>query len=356
MRLDSRALLGTLVAFCLGGAGDLHAQDDVSGRAADIRIGGRLHTQYSTSSVDGTVADFFFRRARFTFDMDLTDRISGRIQPEFAGGSAEVRDAWIRFDLAPAFRVAVGQFKRPFDLFFVSSSTDLSIIERDGRVDGVDECTGVGGVCSFTRLTKGLQLSDRDQGILVDGSHGRFSWAASLTNGTGTNEPDENDSKSFSGRLSMAVSDAWTVSGQVAVHDYVGPFEESATAPAWSFDVQRGDWRDGFLLQAAVAGGENWRAVDEEGEPADFLAAQAVASFYHPVGDGDGLVRGVEPLVRVSVADPDTGTDDDAGVLVTPGFMAYVTGKNKIGFNVDVYSPREGDTEYSLKLQTFLYF
>lgn len=355
MRFLRPVLTLLLASVVLGDAAPLAAQD-VTPRAADIRIGGRLQTQYSASSVAEAEDDFFFRRARLTFDVTLTDRVDGRVQPEFAGGSAELKDAYLRLALAPELRISVGQFKRPFDLFYLASSTDLSIIERDGRVEGVDACSGVGGICSFTRLTKQLQLSDRDQGVRVDGSRGRVSWLASVTNGTGANESDENDAKSFSGRLSVALAEGWTLSGQVAVHDYVGPDDANATAPAWSADVQYGDWRDGLLVQAAVVGGENWRNLDGAGDASDFLALQGVASVHLPLGSGDGLFTAVEPLARLSFADPDTGVDDDAGLLFTPGFMVYLGGKNKIGANLDVYSPQAGDTETSLKLQTFLYF
>lgn len=348
------ALLFVALLPLLGTAPELRGQDIVS-RASNITVGGRLQTQLSTSSVDAAENDFLIRRGRLTFDVGLTDRLDGRLQPEFGGGSASLKDAYLRLRLSPEIRISVGQFKRAFDLFELSSSTDLSLIERDGRVEGVGGCTGVGGVCTYSRLTEKLEFADRDLGVRLDGSRGRVSWLATVTNGTGTGIPDENDAKSFSGRVGVALTDALTVSGQLAVHDYVSATDDGATAPAWSLDVQHGDWRDGFLLQAAVAGGENWRPLDEV-EPLDFFAAQAVASVYLPVGDEASLFRGVEPLARVSWADPDTATDDDAGVLFTPGLMLYVTGKNKIGANVDVYSPQGGDTEWSLKLQTFLYF
>ncbi len=71
---------------------------------------------------------------------------------------------------------------------------------------------------------------------------------------------------------------------------------------------------------------------------------------------GNGPFVAVEPLARVSWADPDADADDDAGLLLTPGLLAYVGGRNKIGANVDVYSPQGGETEWSLKVQTFLHF
>jgi hypothetical protein len=56
------------------------------------------------------------------------------------------------------------------------------------------------------------------------------------------------------------------------------------------------------------------------------------------------------------MGDPDIAHDDDGGAVVTPGLMFYLGGKNKIGANVDIYSPQSGNTECSFKVQMFLYF
>jgi hypothetical protein len=335
-------------------AGDLAAQTTISSRAASIRFGGRLHSQYATSSVDADDSQFFFRRARLIADITVNDFFDARVQPEFAGGTAELKDAYVRFKFSPGFQVTVGQFKRAFDLFELASSTDLSLIERDGRVGGVSTCTGVGGVCSYSRFTEKLNFSDRDTGVRVAGGSGKVAYEVSLTNGTGANQDNDNDALSYSGRVSVEVAEGVTVSGQVAMHDYQDGADETAYAGAWGADVQVGDWRDGLLVQAAVVGGDNWKSLDSRGDPRTFMALQGAASYYAPL-TGDRFV-GVEPLVRLSYGDPDTSLDSDGGLVVTPGLMFYVMGKNKVGVNVDVWSPQTGDTEYSLKLQTFLYF
>lgn len=349
-----RISLLALVVCLFAGAAPAAAQLEVSARAADIRIGGRLHSQYATSSVGDYDEHFFFRRVRIIADVTVSDFFDARVQPDFAGGTAELKDAYVRFRFAPAFELTMGQFKRSFDLFELSSSTDLSLVERDGRVGGVTYCAGVGGVCSYSRLTERLRFADRDQGIRAQGSGGRVSYEVSVTNGTGTNVSDENDAKSFSGRMSLAATERVSVSGQVALHDYVDPDGEDEYASAFGVDVQYGTWRDGLLVQAAVVSGENWANLDEDLEASTFVAFQAVASYY-AARDGARL-SGIEPLLRVSWGDPDFDLDDDGGLVLTPGLMLYVSGKNKIGANVDVWSPQTGDTEYSLKIQSFLYF
>ena len=341
-------------AVTLAAAGGLSAQTTISARAASIRFGGRLQTQYATSSVDSYNPEFSFRRARLIADITVTDFFDARFQPEFAGGTAELKDAYVRFKFSPRFQVSMGQFKRAFDLFELSSSTDLSLIERDGRVGGVSTCSGVGGVCSYSRFTEKLGFSDRDQGIRVQGEEGTVAYEVTMTNGTGANEAEENGGKSYSGRLSVELTPAVTVSGQYALHDYVKVGDDNSIAAAWSADLQYGTWRDGLLVQAALVQGDNWKKLDGTGDPSSFMAFQGVASYYAPLSDP--RFSGVEPLLRLSYGDPDTNLNDDGGLVFTPGVMFYITGKNKIGANIDIWSPQTGDTEYSLKIQSFLYF
>lgn len=349
-----RRMLFVLLGMALIlGATEASAQE-ISSRAANIRFGGRLHSQYSASSVSAADNDFFFRRVRLTFDIGVTDFFSARIQPDFAGGKTQVQDAYVRLNFSDAFRFSMGQFKRAFDPFLLASSTDLSIIERDGRVEGVSGCAGVGGACSYGRLTEKLGFAGRDAGIRFELSGGSVSFLGTVTNGTGINVLDENDAKSYSGRVTFDVGSGVKVSGQYAAHDYVDDADENAYAGAWSADVQFGGWRDGLLFQAAIVGGDNWKSLDAGGNEAPFTAFQGVASYYVPLDHP--RYAGIEPLLRVSYADPDGDTADDGAVIVTPGLMLYIQNKTKLGFNLDVFTPQTGDTEYSLKIQAFLYF
>ncbi len=331
------------------------ASQTVLSRASEsIRIGGRLHTQYAASTVEAADNDFFFRRARIIADITINDFVSARIQPDFAGGTAKLQDAYMTFAFSDAFELSMGQFKLAFDLFDLASSTDLSLIERDGRVAGVSSCPGVGGACSLTRLSEKLEFAGRDQGIRLEGEQGSLEYMATLTNGTGANSSDENDAKSVSGRLSIGATENVRIGGAVAAHDYVKANEENGTAVAFTVDLEVGTWRDGLHGQLAFTRGDNWKVLDTGGDEASFSAVQGWVSYY--VATSSPRVVGVEPLARVSFADGDGDTADDGAVIFTPGLMLYVGGKNKIGFNVDVFSPQTGDTEYSFKVQSFLYF
>lgn len=343
-------------ALTLGSAGSAAGQVEISARGASLRIGGRVQTQFAHSSVGaGPGANFFFRRVRLTFDATLTDWLGGRVQPDFVGG---LKDTYVRFTASPSFRLDFGHFKRAFDLFVLQSSADISVIERDGRIPGLDRCAGVGNACSPVRLTDGLEYSDRDIGVRVQGDLGpRISYQATLTNGTGLDGADENDAKSPAGRVVFAVTDRIRVGANASFHDYETLAGRSEFAAAWGADVEVGSYEtEGPHVQLGLVGGDNWRDPVSVGDPSSFVAAQGIVSYYRPVAPGSRVVA-VEPLARVSWADPNTGSElAEGGLLLTPGVMLFFAERNKIGANVDIYSPDAGETEWSFKVQSYFYF
>lgn len=355
-RLRGAAAAAT-AALCACGA--LAGQTVTSAGGVELEIGGRVHAQFASSSVEaGRSADFFIRRARLRADVTVNDLLGGRIQADFAGGEASLKDVYARMDFNPFFQVSIGQFKRSFDPFELASSTELELVERDGRIDGLDVCTGVGGICSFSRFTEGLAYSDRDAGVRVsgEGPEGRYEYQVSLTNGAGTDTEDENDAKSLAGRLVVAVADEVRVGANFSVHDFPAAVDDDDYGTAIGADVEVGGYRDGLHLVAALVGGDNWLSLEPDGDPRRFLTGQILASYYAELQGTMPYLRAVEPVARLSWGDPDRDTDDVSGVLMTPGVFLYVEGRNRIGLNLDVYAPDQGDTELSFKLGTFLYF
>jgi len=169
-----RAVRATVAAVILGALpGGATAQVAVSSQAETIKLTGRAHTQFDHSSVDTEPATtFLLRRARIVAEIKVNDFVSGKVEPEYGRGSVILRDAYLRLTFGPSFRWTIGQFKRPFDAFQLRSSTQILTVEREGNIRGVDTCAGVGGICSFSRLTSKLEFSERDIGIMVDGRIG----------------------------------------------------------------------------------------------------------------------------------------------------------------------------------------
>lgn len=357
IRLSQLWWLVAGVLVLLVPSGSAFAQTEISARAATITVGGRLHTQLSSTTVDGAgPTDIFLRRARLYLGIEVNDFLEAVLQPDFVGGKARLQDAYVRFNFSDGFAVTVGQMKRAFDLFELSSSTRLSIIERDGRIPGVDQCTGVGSICSWSGLNEELAYAERDVGVRFEGDLSeKVSYMAAVTNGTGVNVQDENSSKSYSARLQVELGGGVRIAANTSIHDYIGPRDDTDYGVALGGDIEFGSWQDGLHLQAGFVTGDNWLSLDFAGDAATFRTVQVVGSFYFPIDEGERFV-GVEPVGRISWGDPDSNGAGDGGLLLTPGIMFYVLGRSKVGANLDIYSPETGDTEMSLKLQTYLYF
>ena len=354
MRRDLRRLYATAVAVVFFTPASIFGQVEIRARAATVTIGGRFHVQSITSSEDAISPDFLLRRARVFIGVQVADFFEARLLPDFAGGKTALQDAYISLNFDPAFEVAVGQLKRASEIFELSSSTQLAVIERDGRVPGGGDCTGVGGVCTFSRFMQKLRYSERDIGMRIAGSGGGFSYMATVTNGTGINVRDENDGKSYSGRGAWALASGLEIGGFIGLHDYPDANGKTEYGAAYGVDLDWGDWYDGLHVQAAVVGGDNWREIDAAGGAARFLTGQVILTYQIPV-DSDRWTS-VEPLARVSWADPDTDSVGDEAWLFTPGLTLYVSGRNRIGTNLDIYAPEWGDSMLSFKVQAFLYF
>ncbi len=354
-------LLGAAAAALLLSSTSAVAQVKIESKAAEITLTGRLHLQWNTTSIDGPISnEFLIRRARLTAEIDFNDWISGKIQPDYGEGEVSLKDAYLRLSFDPAFRATLGQFKRPFDLFELTSSTQILVIERAGGIRGLNTCSGPGGICTYSRFTEKLGYSDRDIGVMVEGEvGGRFEYAVSVTNGTGANTEEENGTKSYTGRLAVEAASDFTIAANLGAHDYerenaLGEMENEY-AIAFGGDIEYGNYTRGLHLQAGITTGDNWSNLNASFDPTTFLTAQGILTYKVPLSNSRFL-EAIEPVARVSWGDPDTDANDDEGILFTPGLVAFFSGRNKLAINADIWSPSQGDTELSIKMQSYLHF
>ena len=316
-----------------------------------------MHLQVAASSVDTVPqTEAILRRARLWAATRVNYWIDGAVQLDFGYEGVKARYAFVRFSASPAFSVSLGQFKRAFDLFELTSSSQILVVERDGRVRGVTPCTGLDGPCTYSAFSEDLQLSSLDIGALIAGDLGsRVRYLASVTNGPGGNEREENHTKSGSLRLEV-LPVSWLMVGlNAAAHDYPNPVTGvTGYAPAFAVDFDVGSFEGGPHLQLGAMAGENWRNLDPTGTPSRFATGQAIATWRFALTSP--AVDAVEPLARVSWGDPDLDVSPDTGLLFTPGLVLHFTGRNKIAVNWDYWRPATGPTAWSLKVQSYLYF
>lgn len=341
--------------------------------ADDLRVGlsGRLHVQFSTTSVDSAAgapipaSEFIIRRARLTFDVTLNELLSARLQPDYSTGNGagrfSLRDAYIRLTFGPGLRATVGHFKRPFDLFQLASTTQLVVAERGGQVRGVRACGALPVVCSYSNLAVGLAYADRDLGVMLDGDAvpRRLQYAVAVTNGEPAFTLESTSGKQVTARVSTTPLPGVTIAANGTFKDYRHPTDgRPAHAVGWGADVELGDYDGGPHLQAAVIGGDNWQvarlAPGDTTDVAPFLSGQVIASLRQPVRGR--WISGLEPLARASWADPNRSLARDDGWLLTPGVIVHLRDRNMLFVNLDLWLPQAGDTEYALLLQLSVNF
>ncbi|MBI4513781.1 MAG: hypothetical protein HY702_06685 [Gemmatimonadetes bacterium] len=335
----------------------------IRARALEITISGRMHEQFNTTSVTSEPgSEFLIRRARPELGVKVNDFVEGALSVDFGEGELDLKDAYVRLNFDPALQITFGQFKRPFDLFELTSSTQILVIERTGKIRGAE-------VSSLSRFTERLRYSDRDVGVQITGHdrRGLLHWAAALTNGEGANREDEDGEKALVGRLGVSPLKELAVWGGISTTPYAteetaagepDPSGDHTRAVAFQVDGEWGNFDHGPHVQAGIAWGDNWRAI--EGTDADapaFVTWQVIGTYKFPVRK-NRFVQALEPVFRISQGDPDTDVEDDGGVLLTPGFVVYFAGRNKIAFNYDVWVPQgeDLDTESSFKAQAYLHF
>jgi len=380
----ARWLVTVVAAVLVAPASPLAAQDFNARAGSSVTLGGRVQAQFEASSSTESPSSFFIRRAWITADGRLNDLVSGRLQ--FDANGNKVLEAYLAFTPSDRFRMELGQFKRAISTFWLAANFDLPLIERDGRVPGSDPCPGVGNVCSFGRLTGGLGLDAYEPGILMSGRlSDKVGFRVTVTNGEGINGKDTNSAKSTSARLTF------NLNSNNRLHTYA-VFDETADGvggtkwdPAYALEYELGTWRRGPHLVVNAAQGSNWRAElasTNERRDAAFFAFQAMGLWYLPI-EGDGAFEAIEPLLRVSWASSETGEylfeghtyyqGDVKGLVITPGFMLYATGRTGISTNLDIYSSSRTvpssrrvrgpgnvitsfDPQWSLKMQAFVAF
>lgn len=342
-----------------------------------LRFTARVQIQFNTTSVDENEiarpiawSTFETRRMRFGFEARYGDWLTAVIEPDFALGDLALKDAWINWAFDPAFEVRLGQFKKPFSRIELISSAQTIPIERGVRIRGLDRLAR-SRIAPDDRpifadldddpvfgdeytLLDNLGYVGRDLGVAVHGEFGgRIGYALGVFNGERADRLDVAGGKSVAGRVALVPDVAVPFSlaaafsyGETRIGEGAG-FGREVGGTAYEVDAAWGAFRrpgPHVIFEAAV--GDNI-AIPET----SFLAAQTWLSYFHPVAGQ--RVEGLEPLLRLSWADPDTGRDGDHGFLLTPGFNVYFSGRNRIMVNWDVFILGLGgvDAEHALRVQ-----
>ena len=306
--------------------------------------------------------DLFLRRARGSIEAGLFDFLDVKLQLDFSGfDDVAIKDGFARLNFFPALKVRFGNMKRPFDGFQLTSSSKMIIIERDLDIPGVSSLRAL----SLDELTTRFRASDRDVGIELSGdvAGGRVSYWVGYFGGQQIQEaldtlPNADSRGQWIGRV-QANLEAGKMPLDIAVAGAVTdrPFvtDDGVTFTGKYFTnlelwVQLGGFNEGLLFQGGYVYGQN-PFENRQGDILDFLPTDEFArahTFQVNTGymfrtrpkDYKGPIAkrpigGIQPVFRVTWADPNTDIARDDNWGITPGVQIFFYGRNKLALNWD---------------------
>lgn len=331
--------VGLLLTTCWLAGAPANAQTEeqirVVSDAVEVGIGGRLQTQFNTSSVDNVPeSELFIRRARLELSVKVNELVSGRVHPEFAGDRVSLRDVYLQLGFTPGLQLRAGKFHRPFGLLEQTSSTRILPIERGLAIRGVDDWDEYA-------LVHDLKYADRDIGVQAMGSpEGAplgLSYSAAIFRGP-AHHVGSDATYQYVARTTVAPVDGVRIGAGWSNR----AFSRALTAPEGGFEIRRGSayevdleigsFAPGFHMLGELAAGKFDPFSDR-----DFLGAQAWLAYRT---GSMGRIFAVEPTFRASYGDVDvaaTATPARGGTLLTPGLNVYMGGRNRVMFNYDLW-------------------
>ena len=146
-----------------------------SAEAQEFRIRGRLHMDafYGITAADDFSNGFNNRRARMGMAGTITDGWDGQIEFDFADGGIDPKDIRLRRTFDNGGRLWIGQYKVPQGLNQLTSSNEITFIERSSINNTVADSRRIGiaydyfnGPLGFKTMIFGRALGQR--GALVD--------------------------------------------------------------------------------------------------------------------------------------------------------------------------------------------
>lgn len=189
-----------------------------------IQLSGYTQIRYQNFEQTAKKAGFDVRRARLTAKGNISPYFTYTLQPEFAGASARLLDAYGEFKISSYFNLSIGQQK----ISFTRESQ-----ESDNKYDFIDRSVAVQALSSRVGDVIGDQ-NGRDLGVQAFGTIKSndditlVDYWVGLFNGTGINTAENNTSKDVSARLLLHFLAGLEIGG--SFYDGVGNYGTPITA------------------------------------------------------------------------------------------------------------------------------
>lgn len=312
-----------------------------------VNVMGYLQPQWEYNQHEGEPTNnFYFQRARIgvmgTIPYDFSYYALAEFSPKIGG--PYLLDFFITWKrLGPYANISVGQFKQPFGLELSTPCQKLHTINRS---------TFVGELASPFRdlgvmVNGGYALPEKDYNLL--------DWHLALTNGTGANVIDNNQNKTFTGRLVISPVDFVHIGGSFKTgkvlpeggDDKLMRYGADISAEKFNFLFQGeyiGGYDDGFVLSGGGCG------QDPTITPANGKTNKsgfATMLLYKTPWN-------LEPVVKYESYDPDTDTDNNMQNAYTFGINYFFNEWTRLQLNYvvnDIAGVTKDDNAFYAQLQ-----
>lgn len=343
------------------------------------KIKGRLQAQYynfnhTTFAGDSGTSNFFTRRARIQADVAINEYMNIVLQPSFEGGRApssssctarlnpdstvttrctngngglRLRDAFLDVNFMKEsaktrFGIRMGQEKRPFGRYELTSSNNLPSIERGAG-------KGLPGKASNNMFDENGFLSHDVGASLIFTSklndHRNLYLQAGAYNGQGESLDDRNKRKSFGFRGTVDLFSKLNVGGSFFSHDnaYIAAAADSSyNNTAWGVDAA---WsKPGEEGLYAVV--DYMQGKDRSVAANKIRGLSVVGAYNVRLKSPTSWLYAIEPSFRFDLADPNTASasDQDRITTITGAVGFYMSSKAQFRVGYDYQKSQAAGT------------
>ncbi|MEX2571203.1 MAG: porin [Gemmatimonadota bacterium] len=307
---------------------------------SEITLGGRVQTQLNTTSIDTEpTSQLVIRRARLELAIRVNERISGTINPDFAGDEVSLKDAYLNVAFDGGLQFRFGNMYRPFGLLEQTSSKRMPPIERGLRI------RGVAAADEYAFLST-LDYSNRDIGVQMHGTPDDaplgFAYALGVFRGPLHGGVGNQDSYQATGRVTLAPVRALRLGAGWSSRDFAqiaGATTSLRRGNAFEVDLEYGAFAPGLHLIAELSHADLDPFTDRT-----MRGGQAWLAYR--TMEKAGPITAWEPIFRLSHAETSSegaGISAPGGTLLTPGLNIYFDSLNRLMLNYDMWNG-EGDS------------
>ena len=171
-----------------------------------LKFSGFVQGMYQANLSDEgelTSNTFRMRRVRLSAEGTLYKGLTYKIQGDFSRSPMLV-DAFVKYKVANAFAIQLGQFKTPFSLESPINPVNLEIFDYG---EGIQKLVGYSDVCGVGGLGRDIGVMATGSLFPVKGEEGYLysvvDYAIGVFNGNGPTTTDNNNRKDLVGRLEV---------------------------------------------------------------------------------------------------------------------------------------------------------